>query len=197
MVEKTSSQEITEDHKAMIAVGEGDNLAFKKIVKRHQGALINYFLRYTGDIDTAKELTQEVFLRVFKAAKRYKPKAKFTTYLFRIAHNLAINELIAKKRPNIISYDGDELANYTSASGDDPERKILRSETIKTIEFAMKKLTPRERSALVMKYTQGMSYAEIADVTKSSVPAVESLLMRAKGKLKKSLKVEKISFEGI
>ena len=175
-----------------MAVGEGDHLAFKKIVKRHQGALINYFFRYTGDIDTAQELTQEVFLRIFGAAKRYKPKAKFTTYLFRIAHNLAINEVIAKKRPNIVYYDTEDSLDFASESEDDPERRILRSETKKTIELAMKKLTPRERSALIMKFTQGMSYAEIAEVTKSSVPAVESLLMRAKGKLKRYLKLAKI-----
>ena len=195
-MKKTSPQEITEDHRAMAALGEGDHSAFKKIVKRHQGALINYFLRYTGNIDTAQELSQEVFLRVFKAAKRYKPRAKFTTYLFSIAHNLAINEVIAKKRPFIVSYDGDETKNFTSDSEDNPERKMLKSETMENIEFAMKKLNPRERSAVVMKYTQGMSYAEIAEITKSSVPAIESLLMRAKGKLKKWLKKEKIALDG-
>ena len=181
------------DFDAMAAVAKGEKSAFDVIVKRHQSALINYFMRYSGNLDTAAELSQEVFLRIYKARKRYKPKAKFTTYLFTIAHNLAINELIAKKKPDTKPIDNDEKIETLNTPDDNPEVETMAIETSETIKEAMMQLNPSERSAIILKYTQGMSYAEISKSTGRSVAGVESLLIRAKAKLKVELKKRGLS----
>jgi RNA polymerase sigma-70 factor (ECF subfamily) len=171
----------------MEAASRGEEWAFEYLVGRYQGALINYFLRHTGSIEAAKELSQEVFLRLYTARHRYRPETKFTTYLFTIAHNLVVNEVFAKKRPE--SYTNtDEAAGAVASPDDGPEQSLITKEEKKKVTDAMSRLNARERSALVMKYTEGMSYVEIAEAIGSSVPAVESLLSRAKEKMRKSLR---------
>ncbi len=183
------------DFDAMAAAARGDRSAFDVIVKRHQSALINYFFRYSGNLDTAAELAQEVFLKVYKARERYKPEAKFTTYLFRVAHNLAINELFAKKKPDIRSIDSENGIDLPDHEGNNPETGTMAVETSQTIKEALSKLNPAERSAIVLKYTQGMSYAEISKTIGRSTAGVESLLIRAKTKLKNELKKRGITGE--
>jgi RNA polymerase sigma-70 factor (ECF subfamily) len=183
------------DFEAMAAAAEGDRSAFDVIVKRHQGALVNYFLRYSGNLDTAAELAQEVFLKIYKARDRYRPDAKFTTYLFRVAHNLAINELFAKKRPETKPIDNEDGIDPPDNEGIDPETETMTAETSRTIREALSKLNPAERSAIILKYTQGMSYAEISNATGRSTAGVESLLIRAKTKLKAELKKRGITGE--
>ncbi|MBN1573776.1 MAG: RNA polymerase sigma factor [Deltaproteobacteria bacterium] len=183
------------DFEAMAAAAEGDKSAFDVIVKRHQSGLINYFLRYSGNLDTAAELAQEVFLKIYKARDRYKPEAKFTTYLFRVAHNLAINELIAKKRPDTRSLDNEDGVDPPDYEGIDPETETMAAETSQTIREALLRLNPAERSVIILKYTQGISYAEISKTTGRSVAGVESLLIRAKAKLKAELKKRGITGE--
>jgi len=178
------------DQKLMLAAAQGDTDSFGELVRRHQGAVINYFFRYTQNIETARELSQDVFLRIYEARRRYRPTAKFTTYLFRVAHNLAINKVIAKKRPVSVPMETDDPDTYDPviASEDDtPEQAALASEESRFIEDALSTLTERERSVLIMKYTLDMSYAEIAGATGDSESAVDSLLMRAKRKLKREL----------
>jgi RNA polymerase sigma-70 factor, ECF subfamily len=188
----TLKDEMT-DFEAMALIAKGDKSAFDVIVKRHQNALINYFMRYSGNLDTAAELSQEVFLRIYKARDRYKPKAKFTTYLFRVAHNLAINELIAKKRPDTKPFDNDEKIETLTTPDDNPETGTMAIEKSDTIKEAMMQLNPAERSAIILKYTQGMSYREISKSTGRSVAGVESLLIRAKTKLKTELQKRGVS----
>jgi len=187
------------DQKLMQAAAEGDADSFGELVRRHQGSVINYFYRYTQNIETARELSQEVFLRIYEARKRYRPTAKFTTYLFRVAHNLAINRVIAKKRPVSIPMetgDPDTLDPVIASESDNPEEAALVSEESRFIEDALLTLSERERSALIMKYTLDMSYAEIADATGDSESAVDSLLMRAKRKLRRELEKRDVSSPG-
>jgi len=184
------------DQKLMQAAAEGDTDSFGELVRRHQGSVINYFYRYTRNIETARELSQEVFLRIFKARRRYRPTAKFTTYLFRVAHNLAINTVIAKKHPISVPMetdDPDTVDPVIASESDNPEEAILVSEESRFIEDALSSLSERERSVLIMKYTLDMSYAEIADATGDSESAVDSLLMRAKRKLKQELEKRDIT----
>lgn len=183
------------DFDAMAAAARGDKSAFEVIVRRHQSALINYFLRYSGNLDTSAELAQEVFLKIYKARERYKPEAKFTTYLFRVAHNLAINELIAKKRPDTKPIEEENGVDPPDHEMNNPEMGTMAAETTETIRDALSKLNPPERSVIILKYTQGMSYAEISETIGRSVAAVESLLIRAKAKLKVELKKRGITEE--
>jgi RNA polymerase sigma-70 factor (ECF subfamily) len=170
----------------MEAASRGEPWAFEYLVGRYQGALINYFLRHTGNIEAAKELSQEVFLRLYTARHRYRPETKFTTYLFTIAHNLVINEVFVKKRPES-TMDPDEALDATPSANDGPEDSLIAKEEKRKVTDALGRLNARERSVLIMKYTEGMSYAEIGEATGTSVPAIESLLSRAKEKMRKSL----------
>jgi len=183
----------------MEAAAEGDTESFGELVRLHQGSVINYFYRYTRNIETARELSQEVFLRIYNARKRYRPTAKFTTYLFRVAHNLAINSVIAKKRPVLVpthTNDPDVADPVIASEADTPEEAALAAEETRFIEESLGRLTERERSALVMKYTLDMTYAEIAEATGDTESAVDSLLMRAKRKLKRELKKRGIASPG-
>ncbi len=170
----------------MEAASRGERWAFEYLVGKYQGALINYFLRYTGNIESAKELSQEVFIRLYTARQRYRPDTKFTTYLFTIAHNLLINEVFVKKRAES-GADPDPIIDTAASPTEGPEKSLITKEEKKRVDDALGHLNPRERSALIMKYTEGMSYAEIAAAIGSSVPAVESLLSRAKEKMRKTL----------
>lgn len=195
MVDMNAQKMDMSDFEAMAAAANGDRSAFDVIVKRHQSALVNYFLRYSGNLDTAAELAQEVFLKIYKARDRYRPEAKFTTYLFRVAHNLAVNELFAKKKPDMKSIDDENGVDPPDCEGVDPETETMAVETSETIREALSRLNPAERSAIILKYTQGMSYAEISNTTGRSVAGVESLLIRAKTKLKAELKKRGITGE--
>jgi RNA polymerase sigma-70 factor, ECF subfamily len=170
----------------MQAAAEGAGWGFEYLVRKHQGALINYFLHFTQNIDTARELSQEVFLRLYTARLRYRPDSKFTTYLFTIAHNLLVNEVFIKKRPESTA-DGDDTVDTTPSGADSPEENLIGRERKKKVRDALAHLNARERSAMIMKYTEGLSYAEIAEVIGASVPAVESLLSRAKDKMRTRL----------
>ena len=137
------------DQKLMQAAAEGDTDSFGELVRRHQGSVINYFYRYTRNIETARELSQEVFLRIFKARRRYRPTAKFTTYLFRVAHNLAINTVIAKKRPVSIPMETDDPDIFDpviASENDNPEEAVLVSEESRFIEDALS--DPHRKGAL-------------------------------------------------
>jgi len=186
-VKQNTRQDHDKDFEAMEAAAAGEAWGFEYLVKKHQGALINYFLRFTQNIDTAKEFSQEVFLRLYTARMRYRPDSKFTTYLFTIAHNLVVNEVFVKKRPET-SAARDDAVDATPSPDDGPEQSLITHDERRKVHDALGRLNARERSALIMKYTEGLSYAEIAEATGTSVAAVESLLSRAKEKMRKTLK---------
>ncbi|MBN2223846.1 MAG: sigma-70 family RNA polymerase sigma factor [Deltaproteobacteria bacterium] len=181
-----NKQEHDKDFDAMEAAANGHPWGFEYLVRKHQGALINYFFRFTQNIDTAKELSQEVFLRLYKARLRYRPDSKFTTYLFTIAHNLVVNEVFVKKRPESTA-DSNGAADAIPSKNATPEDTLIDEENKRKVHDALGRLNERERSAMVMKYTEGLSYAEIAEIIGASIPAVESLLSRAKDKMRTSL----------
>jgi RNA polymerase sigma-70 factor (ECF subfamily) len=185
-VKQNSHQDRDKDFEAMEAAAGGHAWGFEYLVRKHQGALINYFFRFTQNIDTAKELSQEVFLRLYTARLRYRPDSKFTTYLFTIAHNLVVNEVFVKKRPESAA-NGDDAVDATPSPDDGPEQTLIERDNTRRVQDALGHLNARERSALIMKYTEGLSYAEIAEITGTSVSAVESLLSRAKEKMRKNL----------
>jgi RNA polymerase sigma-70 factor (ECF subfamily) len=185
-VKPINKQEHDKDFEAMEAAAAGHTWGFEYLVRKHQGALINYFFRFTQNIDTAKELSQEVFLRLYKARLRYRPDSKFTTYLFTIAHNLVVNEVFVKKRPESTA-DSNGAADVIPSKNATPEETLIGREERRKVHDALGRLNERERSAMVMKYTEGLSYAEIAEIIGASIPAVESLLSRAKDKMRNSL----------
>ena len=187
MDDKTTSSE-----RLMIKVAEADELAFEILVRRHQTSILNLVYRYVGDRTKAKDLAQEVFIRVWRSADRYEPKAKFTTWIYSITANLCLNELKSAKGKKFIPLEierGDRPStNYetpTDAS-QSPEDLLLAEERSRQVSEALQSLPDNQRMALILKRYDNLSYVEIAKIMECSVSAVESLLVRAKKIFKKN-----------
>jgi RNA polymerase sigma-70 factor (ECF subfamily) len=179
----------------MTRIAKGDDKAFETLVSRHQTSVLNLIYRYIGDRTQAKDLAQEVFIRVWKSAKTYKPEAKFTTWLYRITANLCFNELKSSRRKKWFSFnrfdeDGEHTLEETLAdSAPSAEDLLLEKERTRQISDALQSLPDNQRMALVLKRYDDLSYQEIAQVLGCSVSAVESLLFRAKRTLQEKLKI--------
>ena len=177
----------------MARIANGDEAAFEILVNRHQASVLNLIYRFVGDRTQAKDLAQEVFIRVWQTAKTYKPKAKFTTWLYRITANLCFNELKSSRRKKWFSFNRFEDDEHTfeetlADSAPSAEDILLEKERSRRISDALQSLPDNQRMALVLKRYDDLSYQEIAQIIGCSVSAVESLLFRAKRTLQEKLK---------
>ena len=179
----------------MAKIAEGDNDSFEILVNRHQTSVLNLVYRFIGDRTQAKYLAQEVFIRVWQSTKTYEPKAKFTTWIYRITANLCFNELKSARRKKWFSFnwsdeDGKHTLEETLAdSAPSAEDILLEKERNRQISDALHSLPDNQRMALVLKRYDDLSYQEIAQIIGCSVSAVESLLVRAKRTLQEKLKI--------
>jgi len=180
----------------MCRVAAGDKHAFEALVYRHQRPVLNFIFRFLGDRTEAEDLTQEVFLRVWKSAKTYKPDAKFTTWLYRIAINLCINRQRALRIRKWLSVSQpheqkqnseDTFSPAESAQTATAENHLINSEQTRHLLDALNNLPTSQRLAIVLKIYDGLSYHEISQLMNRSVSAVDSLLIRAKKNLRKKL----------
>jgi len=177
----------------MVKTAEEDELAFEILVRRHQISVLNLVYRYVGDRTKAKDLAQEVFIRVWRAANRYEPKAKFTTWIYRITANLCLNELRSIKGKKLVQLEAEEEdrldTNFETHSGasQSPEDLLLAEERSRQVSEALQSLPENQRMALILKRYDNLSYDEIAKVLGCSISAVESLLVRAKRNLQEKL----------
>jgi RNA polymerase sigma-70 factor (ECF subfamily) len=178
----------------MTRITEGDEYAFEILVDRHQGSVLSLIYRFIGDRTQAKDLAQEVFIRVWQAAKTYKPEAKFTTWIYRIATNVCFNELKSARRKRWFQFrrsneDNEGSIEKTLPDGSPTaEDLLLEKERSRQISDALRSLPDNQRMALILKRYDDLSYAEIAQIIGCSVSAVESLLVRAKRTLQGKLK---------
>jgi len=179
----------------MARIAEGDEDAFEILINRHQTSVLNLVYRFIGDRTQAKDLAQEVFIRVWQAAKTYRPEAKFTTWIYRITANLCSNELKSARRKKWFSFkwsdeDGEHTFEETLADrAPSAEDILLEKEHSRQISDVLQGLPDNQRMALVLKRYDDLSYQEIAKVIGCSVSAVESLLVRAKRTLQEKLKI--------
>jgi RNA polymerase sigma-70 factor (ECF subfamily) len=169
------------DESLMLAVAGGDVAAFEQLVLRHQEAVWRTAYRMIGDRQSAEDLAQEAFLRVFQAAARYRPTAAFRTYLYRIVIRVCVDHL-RKKRPQL----GPDLAHVSEPTLS-VEQQMELGERADLVQQAVACLPPNQRSAVVLRYYEGLSSAEIADVMKTTAKAVERLLARGRGTLQERL----------
>jgi RNA polymerase sigma-70 factor (ECF subfamily) len=151
----------------------GDQAAFAQIVSLYQKPIFNYVLRMLGDREVAEEVTQDVFLRVHQNLDRFSFRAKFTTWLFRIAKNRALDELRSDPRRQLRA----ELEEDTIAVDDAP---VERSETIDAIWRAVEELPAELKTALLLRDVAGFSYAEIMEIAEASLPTVKWRIFRAR-----------------
>jgi len=178
------------DFALMERVGEGDHAAFRQLVERHQDAVIGTVAKMLGNASESEDIAQQVFLRIWRNAKRYRPDAKFTTYLFTITRNLVFNETRRKSRKKEVSSDErEENSNLTVEASPDrqPDAEILQAELQQKVDEAIASLPEAQRMAVVLRRYEQLSYEEIATVLDLSVSAVKSLLFRARTSLREAL----------
>ena len=176
----------------MLRVRDGDLEAFETLVTRHQHSVVGTAAKMLGGTADAEDIGQQVFMRVWKHAARYQPSAKFTTWLMTITRNLVFNELRRRRRSQQVSMDADEgdtiRHQFVDEQAAAPSEEMLDSELHEAIDAAIASLPEAQRLAIVLRRYEGMPYEEIAEVLKTSVPAVKSILFRARAELKARLK---------
>jgi len=184
------------DVRLMLQVRDGDAAAFEELVRRYRDRLLTILEHLVGHREQAEDLAQDVFVRVFKARERYEPEAKFSTWLFTIANNVASNALRSRSRRREVGVpEGngadsaplalDQLAK--AASGFMPTRALDKAEQAEMVRHAVAALSERQRMALLLAKFEGMSYQDIAQTMGLSVQAIKSLLSRARVNLKEIL----------
>ena len=178
------------DFDLMVRIGAGDHAAFRILVERHQNAVVGTVAKMLGNASDADDISQQVFLRVWRNAKRYRPDAQFTTYLFTITRNLVFNETRRKGRKKEVS--ADERAEYShqlvAANPEkQPDAEILHAELQSAVDRAIAALPEAQRMAVILRRYEQLSYEEIAVVLNLSVSAVKSLLFRARTALRELL----------
>lgn len=200
VVNLSDAQQTTYTHdpdvQLMLRVKGGDSDAFSQLMANYADRLIGIFTHLLHDKDVAEDLAQDVFLRVFKARDRYEPTAKFSTYIFRIANNLASNTRRNRGRRKEVPLevrDSGPLGHrpeeklLAEKSGMMPTRQIAKRELQDVVRQALSTLNERQRMAVMLHKFEGMSYADIGQAMEMTVPAVKSLLSRARDNLREAL----------
>ncbi len=178
----------------MLRVAAGDEPAFADLVCRYTPRVFGHFCRQLSDRAEAEDLTQEVFLRLYRSRLRYRPKASFSTWLFHIAQNVLRNALRTRRRRPCMrldlmpGVDGDRLSAVMRADrGDSPSRPLERKELAGVVREAVSELASRQRTAVELHQFEDHSYAEVAAELEMTPKAAKSLLYRARNQLRDRL----------
>lgn len=181
------------DVRLMLEVRNDNAAAFEELVARYQGRLVTVLSHLVGGREQAEDLTQEVFLRVYRARKTYEPGAKFATWLFTIANRAASNSRRDKSRRHEVTlqtHDSGPMGTrpldkmLQASSGQLPTRQLDKAEMRDIVRMSIESLGERQRMAVLLSKFEGMSYSEIAEVMEISPQALKSLLTRARENLR-------------
>jgi RNA polymerase sigma-70 factor (ECF subfamily) len=190
-----AGRESESDAEIMLRVKAGDQTAFEYLVGKYRRPMLSFMYRMARNSAIAEDLAQEVFLRVYRSRETYEPSAKFSTWLYRIATNLAVNHArdTRHERPEVqVSLDEpDEESGATLELPDaalNAEQQIMRRERLRAIRKKIEALPEQQRLAVIMHKYQQMDYKQIAEVLKKSESATKSLLFRAYETLREQLK---------
>jgi len=180
------------DVELMLALKAGDENAFTELVDRHRDAVVNLTYRYLGNRTDAEDLAQEVFLKVYRARHRYEPAAKFTTWLYRVAANACLNEVRDRRRRPTFAAAPLDAGDDPPGPGPDraagsPLEEAEKSEMREHVRAALDELPERQRMALLLNKFHGLGYEELAESLSMTVPAVKSLLVRARENVRRRI----------
>jgi RNA polymerase sigma-70 factor (ECF subfamily) len=188
MNEESQTLSIDPDAELMLRFKAGDLEAFELLFSRHVRPLVNFAYKFVRNRDVAEELAQEIFLRVHDAGPTYRAEAKFTTWLYRIATNVCLNEV---RKPSFKAvHESIDAPSEDRPNGNpmevedctqvDPLRQLERLSVSSALKSALEQLPEKQRLAFILNKYQDLSYAEVAQVLRISEKAVKSLIHRAK-----------------
>jgi len=192
-LEENVPEMLDSDAQLMLRFRNGEAEAFDQLFSRHTRAIINFAYRFVRDRQLAEELAQEIFLRVYESASRYRVEARFTTWLYRIAANVCLNEV---RKPHFragrvpleaLARDPRFPAGAREA-GSSPEKLLEREAISRAISEALDRIPEKQRVAFILNKYQELSYAEVAGIMRTSEKAVKSLIHRAREALTERLK---------
>jgi RNA polymerase sigma-70 factor (ECF subfamily) len=179
----------------MALVKEGDTDALEALIETHQQRIIGTVAKMLGDESDAEDVAQQVFIRVWKSAARYEPTAKFTTWLYTITRNLVFNELRRRKRHTATSLDrplgpddDSPMLQAADTSVKAPDTALIDDEMQAAIQRAIDELPETQRMAIILRRYDDVSYEEIGEILDLSVPAVKSVIFRARTELREKLR---------
>jgi RNA polymerase sigma-70 factor, ECF subfamily len=183
------------DHELVTAARDGDEEAFAEIISRYKNPITNFLYRFLNDYEEAVDLAQETFIRVYFALERYHTEFAFSTYIYRIATNLAISEIRKRKRRTLLSLTGlFQSSEDATTEFQLPDKRSLQDasfeedELSQTIARAIETLPPKYRLPVVLRDIQGKSYEEVAAILELGLGTTKSRISRGRGLLKDKLK---------
>lgn len=179
-----------DDVELMRLAGGGDERAFEQLVERHQSLVFGTVAKMLGGSEGAEDIAQQVFVRVWQSAPRYRPDAKFTTWLLTIVRNLVFNETRRRRRGFLQPFENEDgsVPEIRDSTMRDAVAQLDEREIAGAVDAAIAALPEAQRMAIILRRFEDMPYEEIAEVLKTSVPAVKSLLFRAREDLRERLK---------
>src|SRR4051812_31859909 len=194
-IRSSMPEEKLSDHALIEATKLGDEAAFAEIVERYRNPITNYLYRFLNDYEEAVDLAQETFVRVYFAIDRYHTGFAFSTYIYRIATNLAISEIRKRKRRRLLSLTGLFQSEGEDATEFQPkDERQLQDETLvedeqsKVIARAIAALPEKYRVPILLRDVDGRSYEEIAEIMRLGLGTTKSRISRGRGLLKEKLK---------
>lgn len=168
--------------------GDSFDRAFGELMRRYKGAIVTYLARYVGDLKTAEDLAQETFVRVFRRIEAYDSRARFSTWLYTIASNLAKDEFKRRKRHPAMSFDWQSSGTDDTTRSipmledaeESPERVALQTETSQRVQETLHRLDEDDREVLILREIQGLKYEEVAEIMGVPLGTVKSRIARAR-----------------
>jgi len=184
------------DVQLMLRFQKGDTEAFQQLFLKYSPSVVNFAFHFLSSRGRAEEIAQEVFLQVYRWQERYEPKAKFSTWLFKIANNHCLNEvrrgeykITRDSLDPIIDSEGEERErDLPDTNPDEGEESVAAKQTAERIEKILQRLPKNQSAALMLSRMEGMSYQEVAEVLGCTEKAVKSLVFRATQSLKDGLR---------
>jgi RNA polymerase sigma-70 factor (ECF subfamily) len=185
-----TADQVTDESLVVLAL-DGDETAFALLVRRYQRRLTAFLGQLVGDSELARELSQEAFIRAWSALERFDPRYRFSTWLFRIAHNLGIDQLRRRRLHTVSLYrrdgDGEEVEVVVPDLEKDPLGHCENQELARHIRGAIEELRPEYRELVLLRHFGGLSYQEIAEFKEMPLGTVKNKLFRAHSVLRKAL----------
>ncbi len=175
--------DVDSDAQVMLRVAAGDRRAFGLLFDRYHASVARFAFRFVGDRARAEELTQDIFVKLYRNAKAYKPSAQFKTFLFRVATNHCLNEVRRGEyrvtHTSTAPTEEDSGVEVAGPEGERPDEAVAGRELERAVGEALKGMSERERAAFTMCRFEGMAYRDIAEALEASEAAVKSLIHRA------------------